>query len=324
MSSRTLLRLILLAQALAALAICAAGMRWLGLGGWQAAALGLGSVALVRLLINANNFLLAARAASPTPPAFRVAPGAALRMFWEEFSTSMLMTSWHMPRARAYTRIHPGGAAPPVLLVHGYGCNSGYWDHLAPLLDAARISHATLDLEPLTGDIDGYAARIEEAAQRLCAQAGATQLVVVAHSMGGLAARAWMRTHGAQQVARLVTLGTPHHGTCLAAFGLGINAGQMRRMGVAGPECAWLAALAAGEAPEVRARIVSIYSHHDNIIAPQTSSELPGARNLALGGVGHVALGRNPRVLAMVMREIEALRSDRVAPAATHHRHGIP
>jgi triacylglycerol esterase/lipase EstA (alpha/beta hydrolase family) len=321
MSSRTLLRWVLLVQALAALGIGAAGARWLGLDGWQAAALGLGSVALVRLLINANNFLLAARAASPTPPAFRIGPGAALRMYWEEFSTSMLMTSWHMPRARAHTRIHPGGAAPPVLLVHGYGCNSGYWAHLAPLLDAARISHATLDLEPLTGDIDGYAARIEEAAQQLCAQAGAAQLVVVAHSMGGLAARAWMRTHGARRVARLVTLGTPHHGTCLASFGPGINAGQMRRMGVAGPECGWLAALAAGEAPEVRARIVSIYSHHDNIIAPQTSSELPGARNLALGGVGHVALGRNRRVLAMVMGEIEALRSERVAPVATHHHH---
>ena len=323
MSSRTLLRWVLLVQALAALGIGAAAVRWLGLHVWQAAALGLGSVALVRLAINVNNFRLAARAASPTPAAFRIAPGAALHMLWEEFSTSMLMTSWHMPRARAHTRIHPGGTAPPVLLVHGYGCNSGYWAWLAPLLDRARISHATLDLEPLTGDIDGYAARIEAAAQQLCAQAGAAQLVVVAHSMGGLAARAWMRTHGAQQVARLVTLGTPHHGTCLAAFGLGINAGQMRRMGVAGPECAWLAALAAGEAPEVRARIVSIYSHHDNIIAPQTSSELPGARNLALGGVGHVALGRNRRVLAMVMREIEALRSDRVVPAATQHRHGI-
>ena len=28
---------------------------------------------------------------------------------------------------------------PPVLLLHGYGCNSGYWTHLTPLLDAARI-----------------------------------------------------------------------------------------------------------------------------------------------------------------------------------------
>lgn len=319
MSSRTLLRLVLLVQVLAAFGIGAAGMAWRGLAWWQAAALGLGSVALVRLLINANNFLMAARSASPTPPAFRIGPGAALRMAWQEFGTSMLTTSWHMPRARARTRIYPDSAHPPVLLLHGYGCNSGYWASLAPRLDAARISHATLDLEPLTGDIDGYAARIEDAAARLCAQAGSGHLALVAHSMGGLAARAWMRTHGGQRVARLVTLGTPHHGTCLAAFGLGINAGQMRRMGVAGPECAWLTALAGGEDSAVRARITSIFSHHDNIIAPQTSSHLPGARNLAFGGVGHVALGHERRVLDAVLRELDALRIDRGAAAATQH-----
>ncbi|WP_306393884.1 esterase/lipase family protein [Telluria beijingensis] len=319
MSSRTLLRLVLLVQALAALAIGAAAMRWRDLAWWQATALGLGSVALVRLLINANNFLMAARSASPTPIEHRIGPGRALRMYWEEFSTSMLTTSWLMPRAQARTRIHSDSAHPPVLLLHGYGCNSGYWASLAPMLDAARISHATLDLEPLTGDIDDYAARIEEAAARLCAQAGARQLIVVAHSMGGLAARAWMRVHGADRVARLVTLGTPHHGTCLAAFGLGINAGQMRRMGVAGPECAWLTALAGAEPAAVRARITSIYSHHDNIIAPQTSSELPGARNIAFGGVGHVALGHNRRVLAAVMGEIDALRAGHVASAAMQH-----
>lgn len=319
MSSRTLLRLVLLLQALAALAIGAAAMRWREVNLWQAAALGLGSVALVRLLINANNFLMAARSASPTPPAYRIGPGQALRMVWEEFSTSMLTTSWHMPRAQARSRIHPGSAHPPVLLLHGYGCNSGYWASLAPMLDPARISHATLDLEPLMGDIDAYAARIEAAAQDLCAQSGARQLVVVAHSMGGLAARAWMRVHGAGRVARLITLGTPHHGTCLAAFGLGINAGQMRRTGVTGPECAWLSALAAAEDAAVRARITSLYSHHDNIIAPQTSSQLPGARNLAFGGVGHVALGHNRRVLASVMEEIDAVRIERPAPVAMQH-----
>ncbi|WP_137173531.1 triacylglycerol lipase [Massilia sp. HP4] len=319
MSSRNLLRLVLLVQALAALGIGAAAVAWREVSWWQAAALGLGSVALARLLINANNFLMAARSASPTPPEFRIGVGAALRMYWEEFSTSMLTTSWHMPRARARTRIYPDARHPPVLLLHGYGCNSGYWASLAPLLDAARISHATLDLEPLTGDIDDYAQRIEDAARLLCAQAGAPQLVVVAHSMGGLAARAWMRRHGAQQVARLVTLGTPHHGTCLAAFGIGINAGQMRRMGVAGPECAWLSALSGGEEAAARERITSIYSHHDNIIAPQTSSELPGARNLAFGGVGHVALGHDRRVLAAVLDELDALRIGRDAAAAMQH-----
>lgn len=306
MSSRVLLRWILLLQALAALAIGAAAMHHGGAGWGQAAALGLGSVVLVRLIINTNNFVMSARTGSPTPPDYRIGVTARLRMLAEEFCASMLTTSWHMPRARAHTRIYRDSPAPPVLLIHGYGCNSGYWAPLAARLDAARISHATLDLEPLTGDIDDYAAGIEAGVQALLRASGAAQVVIVGHSMGGLAARAWMRRHGSARVARLVTLGTPHHGTCLAAFGIGINAGQMRRMGVAGPECAWLGALASGEEAATRARITSIFSHHDNIVAPQTSSELPGARNLAFGGIGHVALGRNSRVLAAVMDEIRS------------------
>ena len=108
----------------------------------------------------------------------------------------------------------------------------------------------------------------------------------------------------------MITLGTPHHGTCLASFGVGRNAAQMRRAGAAdGLESAWLRELAAGESAATRALITSIYTHHDNIIAPQTSCCLDGARNIAFGGVGHVALGRNRRVLARVMQEIAALRA---------------
>jgi len=310
MRSRTLLRWVLLVQALAALAVGAAAVRWFGAQPWQAVVLGLGTVVLVRLLINLNNFAMSARSASPTPPAFRLGAGARLRMLAEEFVASMLTTSWHMPRACAHTRIHPDSPALPVLLIHGYGCNSGYWAPLVARLDAARISHATLDLEPLTGDIDGYAAGIEAGVADLLRRSGARRLVIVGHSMGGLAARAWLRAYGegggGERLARLITLGTPHHGTCLAAFGIGINAGQMRRMGLAGPECTWLGALAAAESPATRARITSIFSHHDNIVAPQTSSELPGARNLPFGGIGHVALGRNRRVLDAVMAEMDS------------------
>jgi hypothetical protein len=72
----------------------------------------------------------------------------------------------------------------------------------------------------------------------------------------------------------------------------------------------WLRDLAASEGPDVRARIVSIYTHHDNIVAPQDSSVLPGARNIAFGGVGHVALGSNPRVLAEVLQLLRELRAD--------------
>lgn len=311
MSARRLLQLILLVQALAALVIGLAAVQIFGASRWQGLAVGLGSVVLVRLCINANNFLMSARFASPTPEEFRVRGlGARLRLFWEEFSASMLQSSWTMPRASACTRIHPASIAPPVLLLHGYGCNSGYWSHLAPRLDAAGISHATVDLEPLMGDIDGYAPLVERAVEELCAATGAGKLVIVAHSMGGLVARAWMRACGTGRVARVITLGTPHHGTCLAAFGLGLNAAQMRRtLQGEPPECAWLRQLAQGEDAAARALVTSIFSHQDNIISPQTSSELPGARNIAFGGVGHVALGRNQRVLDAVMEELAALRT---------------
>ena len=305
MSARRLLQLLLIIQALAALGIGLAAVQIFDASRWQALALGLGSVVLVRLCINLNNFFMSARFASPTPGEYRLGFTARVRMFLEEFSASMLQSSWTMPRASAGTRIHPDATLPPVLLLHGYGCNSGYWSHLAPRLDAARISHATVDLEPLTGDIDDYAPRVQHAVQALRAATGSEQVVIVAHSMGGLVARAWMRAYGTASIARVITLGTPHHGTCLAAFGLGLNAAQMRRAARDEPhECAWLRALAANEDAAARALVTSIFSHHDNIIAPQTSSELPGARNLAFGGVGHVALGRNPRVLDAVMAEI--------------------
>jgi triacylglycerol esterase/lipase EstA (alpha/beta hydrolase family) len=103
----------------------------------------------------------------------------------------------------------------------------------------------------------------------------------------------------------VITLGTPHHGTCLASFGVGRNAAQMRRAGCPeGLESEWLRDLAAGESAATRALLTSIYTHHDNIISPQTSSFLAGAHNIPMGGVGHVAMGRNRRVLAQVMREI--------------------
>ena len=318
MSSRLLLRLVLLVEALLALAIGAAAATWFGAGVWQAAAIGVGIVVLVRLLINANNFVMSRRVASPTPPQHQLGVAAALRMVGEEFGASMLASSWHMPRARPRTRIHPGSSTPPVLLLHGYGCNSGYWAHLAARLDAAGISHATLDLEPLTGDIDGFADAIEEGATRLRRAAGAQQVIIVGHSMGGLAARAWLRRHGSAQAARVITLGTPHHGTCLAAFGIGINAAQMRRAGSDGPACAWLSELAAHENAATRGRITSIYTHHDNIVAPQTSGHLEGARNIDIGGVGHVALGRNRRVLALVMDEIGRVPTACPLPPVLH------
>ncbi|MNT62105.1 Extracellular esterase EstB precursor [compost metagenome] len=134
--------------------------------------------------------------------------------------------------------------------------------------------------------------------------------------MGGLVARAWLRHYGAARVARIVTIGTPHHGTALANLAAGANAHQMSR--VNGTPSGWLAQLAASETPELRALITSIYSHHDNIVAPQSSAQLPGARNIAFGGIGHVALASDARVLRQLLAEI-TIKSEVAQPPSAPH-----
>lgn len=306
MNLRGLLWLLLAVQAGGVLVIAAALHFWLGAGAWLALAIGVACAVLVRLAINANNFLMSAFHGSPTPAHFSLGPLGRLRLFGREFGASMLAASWHMVHSRAAARIYPDSTALPVLLLHGYGANSGFWVHLAARLDAARISHATVDLEPLGCGIDDYLPMVDEAARALCQASGSARLVVVGHSMGGLVARAWLRRDHGVLAARLITLGTPHHGTRLAGLAPGANGQQMRRRRGAQPESAWLRELAAGEDDATRALITSIWSHHDNIVAPQTSSMLPGARNIEFGGVGHVALGSDPAVLDAVMREIAA------------------
>jgi pimeloyl-ACP methyl ester carboxylesterase len=300
MSARQMLRALLLVQLVCASLVGYAIAHVLHAGFITGLFGGAIALVLVRLAISANNFWMSSRAASVTPPEHVLGVRAALGLFGEEFVASMRSSSWSMPRALPCLRVHADATAPPVLLLHGYGCNSGYWARLTPLLDAAHISHATLDLAPVTASIDAFVPLVEAGVRALLAATGAHHVVIVAHSMGGLVARAWMREHGADRVAHVITLGTPHHGTSLASFGIGANAQQMRRDG------AWLRDLAASESTTTRALITSIYTHHDNIVAPQTSSELAGARNLAFGGVGHVALGANARILQAVLDELGA------------------
>lgn len=307
MSTRRLLRWLLLLQLLCMLGFAYAFVGSGAIPSWPLAlAAGGALVLLVRLLITANNFAMTARFSSVTPNQFQLGAAGRLRLFAEEFMATLLQSSWFMARAGARERIYDDASIPPVLLIHGYGCNSGYWSHLTPLLDAAHISHAALDLEPMLGAIDDYVPLVARAAASLCLKSNTHNIVIVAHSMGGLVARAYVRAHGAGCVAHIFTIGTPHHGTSLASMGIGRNAAQMRRApGTAdAPESAWLRALAAGETPATRALITSFYTHHDNIVAPQTSCILPHAHNVEFGGVGHVAMGRNPRVLNRLMQEL--------------------
>lgn len=269
-------------------------------------------MALFRAFILFNNFFLAGSLQQPMGNGRRVPVMRMAGRMLQEFWWSMQCWFRFFPLARPFSKCFTPDALPPVLLVHGYGANSGFWRPFSKQLTAARISHAAIDLEPVMGGIDTYAEPIEAAARQLCTAVGSETIIVVGHSMGGLAARAWLRCYGSRRLARLITLGTPHFGSTLAGYGMGENARQMLPPlpgDVPGND--WLTTLALSESKEVRARITSIYSRHDNIVSPQQSAKLAGAANQALDLVGHVALGFDKRVMQQLIEEIRTVRQSR-------------
>lgn len=302
-------RLIILAQALAGLGLCWVALRFWRIGSpLLAAAFGVAAVLLFRLLLAANNFWLAWRYRSETPEHRRLSLLGATKLFLGEFYASLKTANWTMA-FRQFERGHV--ASPiglPVLLVHGYGCNSGYWHAMSSALRKARILHHAVSLEPMFVGIEEFVPALARAIEQLCAETRQRKIVIVAHSMGGLVTRAYIRKCGSSRLAKVITLGTPHEGTGLAAFGVGLNSRQMRRDG--GPRngrpSPWLTALAEHESASDRALFVSMYSHHDNIIAPQTSSALAGAKNVEFHGIGHVALALHPLVQRAVINEVLA------------------
>lgn len=170
-----------------------------------------------------------------------------------------------------------------VLLLHGYFCNRGLWRTEMSRLRAKGVPHMAITLEPAFGSISEYANVVRDAVERLHTITG-TAPIIVGHSMGGLAARAYVAAHGADRVHSFITLGTPHHGTFHAVAGVGTNTKEMRL------NSAWLAANAALLSEAARAKFSCFYSNGDNIVAPFESAKLEGANNRFVQSSGHLHL----------------------------------
>ncbi len=190
----------------------------------------------------------------------------------------------------------PGAQRRGVVFVHGFVCNRGLWNPWMRRLCAEGVPFVAVNLEPVFGTIDDYPPIIEAAVQRVIDVSGRTP-VVVAHSMGGLAVRAWLNAFGGEmRVRRVITIGAPHRGTVLACFAHSLNTRQLRRGGD------WLRRLAASE-PSTRAeRFTCFFGHCDNVVFPATTATLAGADNRHLAGCAHVQMAHHEAVFDEVQR----------------------
>ena len=280
---------------------------WLHLRlGWSYATLALGAVGAAlmgRLAMVCITTAIGLAAGAPRSPEHQLGIGGVAALILREWR-SMLATNffsfpWEAQALRSDPQATPTPRVP-VLLVHGYFSNRGYFRALARALEARGVEPVFApNFSAAFATIEEFAAQLDREIERIAAGTGQGKLVLVCHSMGGLAARAYLRGHGCARVAKLITIASPHHGTLHALAGAGANARQMHRgsrfleeicanEGERGPECG----------------VTSIYSPHDNLVAPQETSRLAWAKNIAIPGCGHLDILRSRRLFEVVLEEL--------------------
>jgi triacylglycerol lipase len=232
--------------------------------------------------------------------------------YLREAAVSIRQFYWLMPFRKGFRPPDPTPPpqAKPIILIHGYGCNRGLWLPAAQWFSRRGYQVNAINLQPLHCPIDDYARTIAAEVARVKAACGAPQVALVAHSMGGLAARAYLRycTQRGQDpgVASLITLGTPHRGTHIAAIGLGQNAREMRY------DADWLKDLEAFEVAHATesgslaraTQITTLNSLQDNIVSRPLEQRLssPGARAIMVRRQGHMSLATSVRVFRLIDR----------------------
>lgn len=296
----SLMRWLLASALLMALALLVAGVAS-GNTGWGL--LGFFAVVTVHAWTIGIECIWAALARGAADPGPRPTWGQWLSAWWGETLTAPRIFFWQQPFAHARERDRvPDGEAEgrrAVLLVHGFFCNRGFWNRWLVRLQAQGVPCIAVTLEPPFVGIDAYVPAIAAAMQRLREKTGQAP-VIVAHSMGGLAVRAWASATGAEpgrDLHRLITLGTPHQGTAVASLAFSRNGSQMRHGST------WLQALADGECLSgLPAATTAFYSGCDNIVFPTPLAQWPGAEMRHLDGQAHVQMADHPEPWAELQR----------------------
>ncbi|MEU5876323.1 alpha/beta fold hydrolase [Spirillospora sp. NPDC047279] len=200
-----------------------------------------------------------------------------------------------------------------VVLVPGYG---GGTSGVRALAERLRLTGRQAVVVELPGDGTGDLREQARTVDRYVTDAldrGAPSVDVVGHSAGGVVARLWAREHGgAGKARRVVTLGSPHHGTELA------SAGSALVPGVCPTACRQLvpgSSLLRGlgdDAPR-RPAVLTLWTTVDETVTPPDSARLNGdAINVVLQDVcagartGHAQLPSDPRVGGIVLRALSA------------------
>ncbi|GID30894.1 esterase/lipase family protein [Paractinoplanes brasiliensis] len=200
----------------------------------------------------------------------------------------------------------------PVLLVPGYGGSRTALTQLAGRLTAEGRTAEVLTLPgDGTGSLEEQADLLDAEVTRALA-AGAPSVDVIGYSAGGVVTRLWVAEHrGAERARRVVSLGSPLHGTRLAGLGASFARAQC-------PTACQQLAPGSDLLESIDDRLpaglpwLSIWTTNDETVQPPDSARLDGAINLPLqtlcpaARTTHGGLPTDPYVVAMVLDALGA------------------
>jgi pimeloyl-ACP methyl ester carboxylesterase len=188
---------------------------------------------------------------------------------------------------------------PPVILLHGLFQNRSSLFWLQHRLHSAGYRQIISINTPPWKDLETLTEKLAKKVDEMRIRFKVDKVILVGHSMGGIIARNYVQNRGgAANVERIVTLGSPHHGSKLAPFALSPIGKTLL------PGSEFIRRFNSAAWPQ-GTPIVSIYTRYDNIVMPAELARMDGAGSVELDGMGHTALLFHPRSLQAV---IEALK----------------
>ncbi|HZF78516.1 MAG TPA: permease, partial [Rubrivivax sp.] len=146
-------------------------------------------------------------------PAPRATWQQVLRAWAAEVVIAPSVFCWHQPFREFSVPDHlPEPVQAPragIVFVHGLVCNRAVWNPWMRRLKSADVPFIAISAEPIFGSIDGQVHAVEQAVRRITALTGCPPLIV-AHSMGGLTVRSWLKqADDDTRVAQVITIATP-------------------------------------------------------------------------------------------------------------------
>jgi triacylglycerol esterase/lipase EstA (alpha/beta hydrolase family) len=189
-------------------------------------------------------------------------------------------------------------AVDPILFVHGWSGSASNWNTMLGRFEKdgwkksqlRAYSYNTSQSNKTTAETI-----VKSEVEKLLSSTGASKVDIVAHSMGSLNSRWYIKFVGGEsKVDEWVSLGGPNHGTTAAGACFSVSCVEMR------PNSTFLNELNAGDETPGAVNYGTWWSPCDEFINPDSSVPLSGATNTETACISHLGLLQDETVYTQV------------------------